>query len=98
MCSYLPNVDYFNTFVKKEFVECVFLIFSFDLLLYPSVLIKGSLDNAVNWLSHRSGKGDVFVFILAYLSIFCGVFNKIVITLALVAYGMIMTNAVPGVS
>ena len=39
-----------------------------------------------------------FVFILAYFSIFCGVLNKIVITLALVAYGMIMTNAVPGVS
>ena len=62
MCSYLPKVDYFNTFVKKEFVECVFLIFSFDLLLYPLVLIKGSLDNEVNWLSHRSGKGDVFCF------------------------------------
>ena len=51
----------------------MFLIFSFDLLLYPSVLTKASLDNAVHWVGHPNGKGDVFVFMLACFSIFCGV-------------------------
>ena len=73
----------------------MFLIFSFDLLLYPSVLIKASLDNAVHWVGHPNGKGDVFVFMLPYFSIFCGVFDKIIITLALVTHGTIMTDAVP---
>ena len=42
MYSYLPIVGYFNSVVKKKLVIC-----SFDLLVYPTVLITGSLNNAV---------------------------------------------------
>jgi len=31
----------------------MFLIFSFDLLLYPTISKTDSLDNAVHWLTHR---------------------------------------------
>ena len=56
LCSYLSKVDYFNRFVKKEFVECMSLTFSSALLFYPTELKTESLYNAVHWLSHRSGK------------------------------------------